>query len=215
MLAQTSDWQRWENRPRAWRGAAEPSPRTLQGHQPVHGQVGREVFTAPWGYVGWGDHGPLGQAQLQQAVTKKLPPRPPCPGPGSCRGGEGISLGSLGPRVQPQTLCWKWGQQLCCVHVKQGRGADAKWDEAASHPSLTAVQGQCRETQEHARAALDQLTVCPEGKGWQEAGHLPSHQAKAETHRHLTRVTLRHADLQQSLAAAALTIHHIPNLPAV
>lgn len=90
MLAQTSDWQRWENRPRAWRGAAEPSPRTLQGHQPVHGQVGREVFTAPWGYVGWGDHGPLGQAQLQQAVTKKLPPRPHVLAQGAAEEGKGF-----------------------------------------------------------------------------------------------------------------------------
>lgn len=37
-------------------------------------------------------------------------------------------------------------------------------------------------TRGHARAALVQLPACPAGKGWQEAGSLPSHQAKAETH---------------------------------
>lgn len=138
VLAQTWGWQPWEDRHRAWRGAAEPPP--PEPHRGTHKEQQRGMSgwagrcSLPHGVMQDGrpwDRGAWGQAWLQQAVTRNTR-HPPCPGPRELQR-KGRAFAWI-PGTQHQTLTWKWGGRPCCVHVEQSRGADAKWDEAASHP---------------------------------------------------------------------------------
>lgn len=105
VLTQTWGWQHHKNRPRAWSRDAEPPPRTpprnptknnsraqAEGQGGVHSPEGLHGVGGPW------DRGTWGWAQLQQAVTRNLSHH--LLAPGSCRGGEGILLASLGPWAQ-------------------------------------------------------------------------------------------------------------------
>lgn len=112
--------------------------KTPQRHPPRAakcGRMGRELSTAPWSYMRWENHD-------TGSVTASRDQKPsPVPAQESCKEKEEISIGSLGPAAQPHTLTWEWGWS-CGAQVKQGRGADAKQDEAAS----TLASQQCRAT---------------------------------------------------------------------